>query len=197
MLDRVGARRPVIIGAVLAAVGLHLWATHVTTLAAGTLIPFIVLAGAGMGLLLGQANTDALNHTPASAYRGATGITQTVRNFWSSLGLAVLGSVPVTQLRAHLAHSLSAQGLNAPQAHATAAKITQLGGGSDTTTVIPQFVRADFAQATGSVLMAMSWVMVGAAIIGLLALPRHQRHAPEHREALAQANLALAMAGRR
>ena len=45
MLDRVGARRPVIIGATLAAIGLHLWATHVTTLAAGTQIPFIVLAG--------------------------------------------------------------------------------------------------------------------------------------------------------
>ncbi len=197
MLDRIGARRPVIIGAVLAAVGLHLWATHVTTLTAGTLIPFIVLAGAGMGLLLGQANTDALNHTPATAYGEATGITQTVRNFGSSLGLAVLGSVLVTQLRDHLAHSLSGRGLTAPQAHATAAKIAQLGGGSNTTPDIPQFVRADFAQATGSVLMAMSWVMIAAAIIGLLALPRHHRHASERREALAEANLTLDLAGRR
>jgi EmrB/QacA subfamily drug resistance transporter len=197
MLDRIGARRPIIIGATLAAIGLHLWATHVTLLSSGTLIPFIVLAGAGMGLLLGQANTDALNHAPANAYGEATGITQTVRNFGSSLGLAVLGSILVTQLRSHLAHTLTAQGLNAPQAHATAAKIAQFGGGSHTTTVISQFVRADFAQATGSVLMAMSWVMVAAAVIGLLALPRHQRHAPEPREALAEANLALDPAGRR
>jgi MFS family permease len=197
MLDRIGARRPIFIGATLAAIGLHLWATHVTLLSSGTLIPFIVLAGAGMGLLLGQANTDALNHAAANAYGEATGITQTVRNFGSSLGLAVLGSVLVTQLRAHLAHTLAAQGLNAPQAHATAAKIAQFGGASDPTMVIPQFVRADFAQATASVLMAMSWVMVAAAIIGFLALPRHQRHAPECREALAEPNLALDLAGSR
>ena len=184
MLDRVGARRPVILGATLAAVGLHLWAAHASTLAAaGALAPFIVLAGAGMGLLLGQANTDALNHSPATAYGEATGITQTVRNFGAALGLAVLGSVLVTQLRVHLAHSLVAQGLPGSQAHSTAAKIAQLGGGGAPTPVIPGFVRADFAQATGSVLMVMSWVMVAAAVIAVMALPRRQRHAQPRRAA--------------
>ena len=123
MLDRIGARRPVIIGrGHLPRSVCTCGPTHVTTLAAGTLIPFIVLAGAGMGLLLGQANTDALNHAPANAYGEATGITQTVRNFGATLGLAVLGTVLVTQLRAHLAHTLTARGLNPTQAHATAAK---------------------------------------------------------------------------
>jgi EmrB/QacA subfamily drug resistance transporter len=111
MLDRIGARRPVVLGSVLAAVGLHLWATHVTTLSASYQVMPIVLAGAGMGLLLGQANTDALNHAPATAYGQATGITQTARNFGASLGLAVLGSVLVSQLKAHAFASLTAQGL--------------------------------------------------------------------------------------
>jgi hypothetical protein len=39
--------------------------------------------------------------------------------------------------------------------------------------MIPQFVQIDFAHATSSVLMAMSWVMVGAAVVALRGLPRH------------------------
>ena len=58
---------------------------------------YIVLAGAGVGLVLSPANTDALNRVPRSRYGEATGITQTVRNFGSSLGLAVLGSLLITR----------------------------------------------------------------------------------------------------
>ena len=44
------------------------------------------MAGAGMGLMLGQANTDAINRTSRYSYGEATGITQTVRNYGASLG---------------------------------------------------------------------------------------------------------------
>ena len=176
MLDRIGARRPIVLGSALAAVGLHLWATHVTTLYAGHQVMFIVLSGAGMGLLLGQANTDALNHAPSTAYGQATGITQTVRNFGASLGLAVLGGVLVTQLRADLFTSLTAQGLPATQAHKLAASIAQLNGNGGATG-IPEFLRVDFAQATSTVLMTMSWVMVASAVVALVGLPRRNRMA--------------------
>ena len=58
--------------------------------------PYIVIAGIGVGLVLSPANTDALNRVPRSRYGEATGITQTVRNFGSSLGLAMLGSLLIT-----------------------------------------------------------------------------------------------------
>jgi EmrB/QacA subfamily drug resistance transporter len=185
MLDRVGARRPVVVGAVLAAVGLNLWARHVTSLAIGQQVWFIVLSGAGVGLMLGQANTDALNQAPSSAYGEATGITQTIRNFGSSLGLAVLGTILVTQLRTHLASGLIAQGDPPAAAHRTAAHIAQLNGGSGrSTATIPHFVQVAFAHATSTVLMTMSWVMVAAAVIAFVGLPRRARHAatvPEDR----------------
>ena len=186
MLDRVGVKRPVVLGSALAAVGLHLWATHVTVLSAGHQVTFIVLAGAGMGLLLGQANTDALNRAPATAYGQATGITQTVRNFGASLGLAVLGSVLVSQLKAHAFASLTAQGLPAAQAHKLAASIAELNGNGSMVS-IPQFLRVDFAQATSTVLMTMSWLMVAAAVFALLGLPRRDRGAqrrPSHSQEL-------------
>ncbi len=94
MLDRGGARRPVLLGCVLAAAGFFLWAGKATDLNAGAQTWYIVLAGAGLGFLLGQANTDAVNHASRYSYGEATGITQTVRNYGASLGFAVPRTPP-------------------------------------------------------------------------------------------------------
>src|SRR4029077_17969166 len=96
MLDRIGARRPILVVCALACIFFALWANEVTTLSLGKQVWFIVLTGAGIGMMLGQSNTDALNHSPSTSYGEATGITQTVRNFGSSIGLAVLGTVLLT-----------------------------------------------------------------------------------------------------
>ena len=66
MLDRAGAKRPVVLGCVLAAVGFALWAGKATDLSLSSQIWFIILAGAGMGLMQGQANTDAVNRASGS-----------------------------------------------------------------------------------------------------------------------------------
>ena len=104
MLDRRGAKRPVVLGCALGAVGFWLWAGKVTGLDFGSQIWFIVLAGAGMGLMLGPASTDAVNRASRLSYGEATGITQTVRNYAASLGLAILGTILVSQLRSHVDH---------------------------------------------------------------------------------------------
>src|SRR5262249_13530334 len=85
MLDRVGPKRPIVIGCALACVMLALWAHQVTVLKIGPQVWRIVLTGAGMGMMLGQANTAALNRATDGTYGEATGITQTVRNYGSSL----------------------------------------------------------------------------------------------------------------
>ena len=64
----------------------------------------------GMGLMLGPASTDAVNRASRFSYGEATGITQTVRNYAASLGLAILGTVLVTELRSRVTSSLVAQG---------------------------------------------------------------------------------------
>ena len=99
MLDRIGAKRPVVLGSVLAAVGFFLWAGHVTTLRPVSQVVWIIMAGAGMGLMLGQANTDAINRASRYSYGEATGITQTVRNYGASLGFAILGTVLISDFR--------------------------------------------------------------------------------------------------
>src|SRR5580700_30337 len=130
LLDRTGAKRPVVLGCILATVGFALWAGKATDLHAGSQVIYIVLAGAGMGFMLGQANTDAVNRASRYSYGEATGITQTVRNYGASLGFAILGTILISEFRSRITSSLIAMGEPAPAASAQAAQIAQLQGGN-------------------------------------------------------------------
>src|ERR1700728_3970005 len=174
MLDRIGAKRPVAIGCVLGAVGFFLWAGKVTDLNFGAQQWYIILAGAGMGFMLGPASTDAVNRASRLTYGEATGITQTVRNYAARLGLAILGTILVTEMRSHVTSSLiSLYHLPSSKAAAEAASLSQShgsGSGSGSVASIPHFYRVDFAQSTQTVLYVMAAIMGGAAIVAILGL---------------------------
>jgi EmrB/QacA subfamily drug resistance transporter len=174
LLDRIGAKLPVVLGSVLAAVGFWLWASKATDLNSGAQTWYIVMAGAGMGLMLGQANTDAINRASRYSYGEATGITQTVRNYGASLGFAILGTLLITRFRSAITSSLTSRGLPGPAASAEAGKIAQLQGGNSNSniTTIPAFIRGDFAAATRDVLYGMAVIMAVAALVALLGLRR-------------------------
>jgi EmrB/QacA subfamily drug resistance transporter len=171
MLDRRGAKQAVVLGCALSAVGFYLWAGKVTALSFSSQQWYIILAGAGMGLMLGPAQTDAVNRASKYAYGEATGITQTVRNYAGSLGLAILGTILVSQLRTRVTTSLIAQGVPAHAAAAQASAISQSRAGGSIAS-IPHFIRLDFAYATRSVLMVMAAVMAAAAVVALIGLRR-------------------------
>ena len=61
-----------------------------------------------MGMMLGPANTDAVNRASTLSYGEATGITQTIRNLGASLGLAVLGTILLLVQRSKLTASFVA-----------------------------------------------------------------------------------------
>ncbi len=170
MLDRIGAKRPVVLGCAISAVGFWLWAGKVTGLDFSTQQWFIILAGAGMGMMLGPASTDAVNRASRLSYGEASGITQTVRNYAASLGLAILGTLLVSQMRSRITTSLIGMGLPAARAHAEAASLSQSRGGGGAITSIPHFVRLDFAYATRSVLYVMAAIMAAAAVAGFVGL---------------------------
>jgi hypothetical protein len=171
MLDRVGAKRPVTLGCAVCAVGFWLWAGKVTELDFSTQQWYIILAGAGMGMMLGPASTDAVNRASRLSYGEASGITQTVRNYTASLGFAILGTILVSQMRSRITTSLISQGLPSARAHAEASSISQSqSGGGGGVASIPHFVRLDFAYATRTVLYVMAAIMAVAAITALAGL---------------------------
>ena len=182
MLDRIGAKRPVVLGCALSAVGFWLWAGKVVSLDFGSQQTYIIMAGAGMGLMVGPASTDAVNRASQLSYGEATGITQTVRNYAASLGLAILGTILVAQLRSRIVTSLLSQGVPSARAHAEASSISQSQSGSGSLSAIPHFVRIDFAYATRSVLYVMAAMMAAAALaafIGLRAGVQEEAPAPD------------------
>ncbi len=178
MLDRVGAKRPVVFGCALGAVGFALWAGKVTQLNFGSQVWYVILAGAGLGLMLTPASTDAVNRATTLSYGEATGITQTVRNYAASLGLAVLGTILVSELRSRVTTSLISQGMSSGRASTEASSISQSQGPSGSIASIPHFVRLDFAYATRSVLYVMAGIMAAAAIVALLGLRAGVQEAP-------------------
>ena len=180
MLDRGGAKRPVVIGCILSVVGFALWAGQVTKLNLNSQVWDIILSGAGIGLMLGPANTDAVNRASRLSYGEATGITQTVRNYAASLGLAILGTISVSVLRSHVTSSLVAQGVPRSEAGHEAAAISQFQGKSGgNINSIPRFVSLDFAYATRAVLLVMAGIMAAAAVVAFIGLrPGAQEDAP-------------------
>src|SRR6185437_94999 len=110
LLDARGAKGPVVLGCAIAAVGFALWASKMTDLNLNHQVWWIIVAGGGMGFMLSPASTDAVNRASRLSYGEATGITQTVRNYAASLGLAILGTILVNRMRSEVTKSLLAQG---------------------------------------------------------------------------------------
>jgi EmrB/QacA subfamily drug resistance transporter len=180
ILDRRGAKRPVVIGCALAAVGFYLWATKLTQLDFSNQIWPVILAGAGMGFMVTPASTDAVNRASRLSYGEATGITQTIRNYAASLGFAVLGTILVTQLRSRVSSSLVAQGVSPAHASAEASRLGQPQGSGGSTANVPHFIRIDFAYASRTVFYIMAGIMAVACVVGLLGLePGRQELASE------------------
>ena len=176
ILDRRGARRAVIPGAALAAVGFVVWADRLQH-GLGQQWGGIVLAGAGLGLVLTTVSTDAINRAPRGSYGEVTGITQTVRYLASSLGLAVLGTVLIERTRSNITASLTAAGISHREAASVAAGFDTAGPPANQPHTaafehVLRLIQGDFAGATRTVFLAMAAVMAAASVIALLGMER-------------------------
>jgi EmrB/QacA subfamily drug resistance transporter len=178
ILDARGAKPAVVLGCGLAAVGLALWARTLPGLDFGGQWPLLGLAGAGLGLVLGPVSTDALNRAPGAGYGEITGVTQTVRNFGASLGMAVMGSVFVTQNVTRVTDTLTAKGVPSGQAREIAHTIASGGGGAaarsggQATRSIVEAVQLDLAHSTQVVVYVMAGIMAAACVLAQVGLKR-------------------------
>jgi EmrB/QacA subfamily drug resistance transporter len=180
MLDARGARPAVVLGTAIGAVGFYLWAAKLPALDFGKQWYWLALAGAGMGLTLGPVSTDALNRSGSSAFGAVTGVTQTVRNFGGSLGLAVLGSILVTETTSKVEATLGRlgvpKGISDQIARAVSGASTAGSGssgslGSGAPPGAFHAVQADFASATKFVAIGMAGAMALACVVAVLWLP--------------------------
>jgi EmrB/QacA subfamily drug resistance transporter len=176
MLDRRGAKPAIVIGGALGAVGFWLLAGKLIDLSFGAQRFDIALSGAGLGLMLGPASTDAVNRAASTAYSEVTGITQTARNFGASLGLAVLGAVLISRNKTNIVGALTKQGVPSAAAHRVASSFaasTPSGGSaSGQSPALVHAVQLAFAHSTQTVFYIMAGVMLATFIVAIRFLPR-------------------------
>ena len=186
MLDQGGARRPVLLGCAIAAVGFYLWAESMPDLSSAedwNQWWRMMIAGAGTGLILGPITTDALNRAGRASYGEVTGITQTARNVGASVGLAILGTILISQNRINIEDSFEKLGATKAQADAVAGSLTQSGGGQASDAIsqagskAQQFfeaVQSSFAHSSQTIFYGMAIAMALAFIVTLVRVPAGQ-----------------------
>lgn len=178
MLDAGGAKRPVVIGCAVSAVGFWLWGQQLPDLSFDDQWYYLAMAGAGIGMVLGPVSTDAINRAPHTSYGEVTGITQTVRNFGGSLGLAIMGSVFLSQNLSRIEDTLTARGLPAARADEIAHALTGAGSGGDqagfaeqagaSARAIYHAIQVDVADSTQIVAYVMAGIMAAAFVVARL-----------------------------
>jgi EmrB/QacA subfamily drug resistance transporter len=180
ILDQRGARPSVVPGAIIAAVGFALWAQSLPDLDLSNQWYWIVMTGAGMGLMLGPLSTDAVNRAPRTSYGEVTGITQTARNFGASLGLALLGTIFIAQNKSHVESSLASAGVPKGRADQIADAVSHSGGGSASgfaeragprARELFETIQHDFALSSRAVFYVMAGVMAVSFIVALVGMP--------------------------
>jgi EmrB/QacA subfamily drug resistance transporter len=175
ILDKRGARPAVVIGSGLGAVGFFLLAGKLTDLSLHDQRVYVILAGAGVGLMLGTASTDAVNRAPSSSYSEVTGITQTARNFGASLGLAILGAVLLARDRSNVTRALNTFGVPRATSEKIAASFGSTAGGRSGAghhRALEHAVQLAFAHSTQTVFYIMAGVMAATFVVTLRWLPR-------------------------
>ncbi len=173
IFDARGAKPAILLGCLVAAGGFAWWSTQVTSLSDSWAHRFpLMVAGAGIGLLLGPSGADAVSRADESSYGEVSGVSQTVRNYGSALGFAVLGTILTHVFTSHLTSSLV--GLGVP--HGTASQIaTSSTAGSTESSAVPASMRAavghavahDFAVGMQAVLLAMAVALLLAFLVAL------------------------------
>lgn len=176
LLDRVGSKLPMILGCAIGAVGYAVWAYQTTAMSANSITPWIIMAGAGIGLLLGPASTDAVNRAIDASYGEVTGITQTLRNYGSALGMAILGTIMLNSADSRFISTLTGLGMTEQQAETFVASSANATSGGGAPSNVPESIQEkvmaaiqlDFAQAIQLVLWCMAGIMVVALLIAFV-----------------------------
>ncbi|SDS04430.1 MFS transporter [Jiangella sp. DSM 45060] len=187
IFDAWGAKPTILLGCAVGIAGYARWATQVTTLDASDQHHPLLLAGAGIGFLLGPASADAVSRTHDASYGEVTGINQTIRNYGSALGFAVLGTIATHVFTDRFASSLVGLGVGRSTADELAQRAATSGGGDRDLSGVPasargaveQAVAADFAESIRAVLIAMAVALTVAFLIAL----RHPGDRPAQEDA--------------
>ncbi len=122
LVDRVGARLPLVVGPAIAGVGFLLLALPELTGGAETYLttyfPGIVVLGMGMGITVAPLSTTVMNAAPQESAGTASGINNAVARTAGVLAIAILGALALAFFRADVLARAETLGITDPAARA-------------------------------------------------------------------------------
>jgi MFS family permease len=108
LTDRIGARWILVTGLTLMTGGILFIISRITTETTWrSLLPALLVTGAGMGMTFAPMTAAAMAEVPPRIAGSASGILNTMRNVGQVLGIAVLGSTLQSRLGVHASDRLS------------------------------------------------------------------------------------------
>ena len=126
LLDRFGARLPLVVGPAIAAAGIGLMAVTVPNGSYWQFLVSIVILGFGMVVSVAPLTTTVINAVPAHQVGVASGINNAVSSVANLFAVAVLGGVAVATLDHALDRHLQGSGLSEVAKHSIQAARGQL-----------------------------------------------------------------------
>lgn len=179
ILDFVGAKPAVLAGSVISAVGLALLASTLDSLSLASQWPWVIATGAGIGLILSSAATDAISQAPPDSFSEATGITQTSRNLGATFGMAVMGTLLITRNEVNVVNALTGGGVEQAKAETIASQIGSGSAGEQLAAIssgdLSRSVELAFANSCATVFYSMAAIMAVTFVVTLLLLPPRKR----------------------
>ena len=128
---RIGARLPIVLGALLCGASLFLEATFLEPDVSYTTIWWhYPIFGIGAGFMLTALASAVLAATPANRSGLGSSVLNTTRQVGIALGIAVLGAVVLNQLPGKITSQLTGRGVPGPISATIANRIAAAGGGA-------------------------------------------------------------------
>jgi EmrB/QacA subfamily drug resistance transporter len=170
LVARYGAKLPLVIGPMIAAVGFLLFARHgIGGNYWTTYFPAMVVLGLGMSLVVAPLTTTVMDSVSERQAGVASGVNNAVSRVASLLSIAVLGMVAFHVFNTQLESRLSAANLPDPVKHAVLQQRNRLTQIEAPRQLIADQQRALKQSIHESFLAAFRWVMVISAGLALLS----------------------------
>jgi EmrB/QacA subfamily drug resistance transporter len=179
LVARYGARKPLIAGPLVAAMGFMLFAMpSVGTNYWKIFFPAVLTLGFGMAVTVAPLTTDVMNSVEQDRVGTASGINNAVARVAGVLGIAVLGIVMVWAFRAHLDRTLDQLSLPSGAVGEIQSQETQLAGlqppaslGEPTRAAVRDLIRHGFVFGFRIVMMICACLALASAITAWFMIP--------------------------
>jgi len=180
LIARCGARMPLIVGPLIAAVGFGLFTRGgVGGSYLSTVFPAVIVLGLGMAVSVAPLTTTVMSSIDQSRAGVASGINNAVSRVASLLAIAVLGLVFATSFNRRLERGLDELRLPAAERQEVMAQRGKLAAAKNDDLRVQELIRRSFVGAYGVVL----WIAVGLSVASALSAAVLIETRPEPRRA--------------